>query len=714
MRGGSKFALWTAALAAAAIGLPAALGLMLAAGLGPEEQETLRRIVSARAPMLAFVAVILVLACGGVVAWLFREYVGALRGLTEQTQVLLGVNDELRVRTEGAREVAELAAVINRLGEAQRRLRRDFEARAQEARARLEEERNRLAALMSELAEGVLVCNTDGRILLYNEQARALFAAAGEAAGGGLVGLGRSMFALLDRDQIAHALEKLQHSLAGGGAPPSTRLVAPSPSGRLLRIDAAPFLNAEGGMAGLVLTLADVTGLLDREAQHLSLLQTLAAGVRAPVANLRAAAENLAAFPDMDAGRRGRFVQIIAAESQTLSGAIDIALREYADALKASIALEDMRAVDLVRVARRRIAASLGIAAEEGDLDDGLWLRVDSFAFVQALAFLAARLRDEHGVRRLELSVRPAGRFAHLDLAWRGASVTPEALPAWESEPMRVGSEQTPLTLRDVLERHGGEVWLEREGAAQGAGARLRFLMPAGEPVAAVPRPGRAVESRPEYYDFDLFAHSGAARELQERSLSELSYTVFDTETTGLEPSAGDEIISIGAVRIVNGRLLKNEVFEQLVDPRRPLDPQSARVHGIEPRALAGQPPIEAVLPAFHRFCEETVLVAHNAAFDMRFFELKQAAAGVRFTQPVLDTLLLSAVLHPSLEDHKLEAIAQRLGVRVIGRHTALGDALLAGEIFLRLVALLAQRGVTTLRQALEASRDTYYARLHY
>jgi DNA polymerase-3 subunit epsilon len=713
MKARSKFALWTAVLAAAALGLPAAIGLMLGAGLGAEDQENLRRIVSLRAPMLAFVAVILLFVCAGVVAWLFREYPGALRGLTEQTQVLLGVNDGLRVQTEGAREVAELAAVINRLGEARRQLRRDFDMRARESRARLEEERNRLAALMSELSEGVLVCNTEGRILLYNEQARALFAAADDPASAGLVGLGRSMLALLDRDQFAHALEKLQQSLAGG-APQSSRFVAPAPSGRLLRIDAAPFFKAEGEMAGLVLTLADVTGLLDREAQHLSLLQTLAAGVRAPVANVRAAAENLAGFPDMDAAQRDRFVRIIASESQTLSLAIEAALREYADALKASIALEDMRAADLVRVARRRIASALGIAVEEGDLDEALWLRVDSYAFVQALAFVAARLRDEHGVRRVQLSARPAGRFAHLDLTWSGASVAPDAVPAWESEPMRVGTEQTPLTLRDVLERHGGEAWLERASAEEGGAERLRFLMPAGEPVAAAPRAASALESRPEYYDFDLFAHSGAARELQERRLSELSYTVFDTETTGLEPSAGDEIISIGAVRIVNGRLLKNEVFEQLVDPCRPLNPQSARVHGIEARALAGQPPIESVLPAFHRFCEETVLVAHNAAFDMRFIELKEAAAGVRFTQPVLDTLLLSAVVQPNLEDHKLEAIAERLGVRVIGRHTALGDALLAGEIFLRLVALLAERGIVTLRQALEASRETYYARLHY
>jgi DNA polymerase-3 subunit epsilon len=71
-------------------------------------------------------------------------------------------------------------------------------------------------------------------------------------------------------------------------------------------------------------------------------------------------------------------------------------------------------------------------------------------------------------------------------------------------------------------------------------------------------------------------------------------------------------------------------------------------------------------------------------------------------------------VLHPSLDDHRLETMADRLGVQVIGRHTALGDALLEAEIFLRLLPLLAARGIVTLRQALEASRQTYYSRLRY
>jgi DNA polymerase-3 subunit epsilon len=337
---------------------------------------------------------------------------------------------------------------------------------------------------------------------------------------------------------------------------------------------------------------------------------------------------------------------------------------------------------------------------------------VDSFAIIQAFAFLCSRLRDEYGVRSVRFRVTPRDRFVEFDVAWHGAIVATDALALWETQPL--AAEGSPLSLRDVLEHHGAEVWLHLEGPAGERRAAFRFLLPAGEPAVAGRRVQRPAEARPEYYDFDLFRYADTARELQERGLADLAYTVFDTETTGLEPSAGDEIISIGAVRIVNARLLKSEVFERLVNPRRPLNRDSARVHGIEAAALATEPGIEEVLPAFYRFCEDTVLVGHNAAFDMRFLELKEASTGLRFTQPVLDTLLLSAVLHPSLDDHRLEAIAERLGVQVIGRHTALGDALLEAEIFLRLLPLLAARGIVTLRQALEASRQTYYSRLRY
>jgi len=296
---------------------------------------------------------------------------------------------------------------------------------------------------------------------------------------------------------------------------------------------------------------------------------------------------------------------------------------------------------------------------------------------------------------------------------WTGQAMSTETVMNWQMEAMRSGEDATPLTLRDVVERHGGEFWFERERVRHEA--FCRFLLPRSDAegrVEAAPSAGE--DGRPEFYDFDLFQTSAQARAFDDRALAELSYTVFDTETTGLNPSEGDEIIQIGALRIVNGRLLRQESFEQLVDPRRPLDRASAVIHGIRPEALAGQPTILEVLPVFHAFARDTVLVAHNAAFDMRFLQLKEAASGLRFDQPVLDTLLLSAWLQPNQESHGLEAIAERMGVAVTHRHTALGDATVTAEVFLRQVALLQSKGVHTLGQARSAALQTYQARLRY
>jgi len=201
---------------------------------------------------------------------------------------------------------------------------------------------------------------------------------------------------------------------------------------------------------------------------------------------------------------------------------------------------------------------------------------------------------------------------------------------------------------------------------------------------------------------------------MDNRLLTELTYTVFDTETTGLDPRGGDEIISIGAVRIVNNRLVADDRFEQLVNPMRPLRWESIQIHGIHEEDLHQQPVIGSVLPRFHQFAENTILVAHNAAFDMRMLQIKEAETGIRFINPVLDTMLLSHVVHPAQENHNLMTIAQRLGIDVTGRHTAMGDALATAHMFLKLIPLLAKKNIHTLQQARAASEKTYFARLRY
>jgi DNA polymerase III subunit epsilon len=643
-------------------------------------------------------------------AVLVRVYVLPLRRLAREASLIANANPAYRTDTWRLPPLRGLALAVNELAERSQAAQEDVEGQIAAAGAELEQERNRLAALMSELTLAVLVCNVEGQILLYNAAARELFGVGGGASG--VVGLGRSIFGILDRSLFAHGLERVRRGEEGGQAPP-VRLTATAPGGRLLRVAIAPVRGTGDELAGFVLTLEDVTRTAEAGVRRDTLLQSLTESTRASVGAIRAAIESMVDYPDMEAGERQRFMAIIREEAVALGARVEAALRESAAYVRSEWRLAEMLGRDLLAALQQRLECDDGpVPAAGGEREEGgeLWLRVDSYAVVQAAAHLVARLRSSAGADRIRVELAEAGRFARLDLAWSGPPLDPETLRAWTEEPLGAGGGGVPSSVRDVMELHGGEVWCQAD--ADGGGARVRLLLPLVE-SAPPPRlaPARRPDVRPEFYDFDLFRTAERAGEWDERRLDELAYTVFDTETTGLNPSEGDEILSIGAVRIVNGRLLRRETFDQLVDPQRPVSPRSVSVHGISPQLLEGQPTIDDALPPFARFCEGTVLVGHNVGFDMRFLELKEAQTGVRLTQPVLDTLLLDAVAVPEEQDHSLEAIAARLGVSVVGRHTALGDAILTGEIFLKQLRLLAAQGFVTLGEARAAARSTYLAR---
>lgn len=266
---------------------------------------------------------------------------------------------------------------------------------------------------------------------------------------------------------------------------------------------------------------------------------------------------------------------------------------------------------------------------------------------------------------------------------------------------------QGAATVRIPTELPDGRRTAVRVSLARATGFVLVLDDPehlSGPPDTATVRAGDVVPPRPVAYDFDLLDGEEVVVG-PDALLSGLSYTVLDLETTGFHADAGDAVVAVGAVHVVGGRLRPHEVFEQLVDPRRPIPETSTAVHGITDEMVRGQPPLEQVLPQLARFAEGRVLVGHNVAFDLGFLRPYEERTGVRLDAPVLDTLLLSAALHPDHEKHSLEAVAERLGVDVTGRHTALGDALVTGEVLVRQLALLDSRGVQTLGEALDLTR---------
>jgi DNA polymerase-3 subunit epsilon len=710
---GARFAAALAALTLFVLALFGVVAGALFASLEPAQRTALQALLVQRLPLLVVLALLLPFVLAVPLRWWMRAWPLAAARMAEEVTLIHTVNPGHRVTPAGGAALRQLGEALNAFAGAHDSLRRQVAARVDEANARLEEEKNRLAALMSELADSVLVCNREGRILLYNQRAARLLAADAGPAGPGAVGLGRSVFGIFDQGQVMHALDRLGRQLEQRIAHPVARFVA-AHGDQLLRAQMVPVLDAQAELGGFVLVLEDVTRSVASDSRRESLLRQLTEGTRASLANIRAAVETMQQYPDMEAERRRRFTDVVRDEAEQLSMRLDAAAAADAESPGRPWPLEDMLSTDLVHALLRSMERRLGITAAARDDGEALWLSVDSHALVQALTRLMGRLVERFAIRSVVVETAAVGRFARLSLCWAGPAAEPDLLRQWQAEPHATEAGGRGPTLDELLQRHNAEVWLQADRAA--GLNRICLQLPAARALQPIERTPPGIDSRPVYYDFDLFHQPGQTPELDETPLAELSCTVFDTETTGLAPSDGDEIISIGAVRIVNGRLLRQECFDRLVRPQRSVRRESQRIHGISNEMLADQPTIAEVLPMFRRFAAETVLVAHNAAFDMRFLQLAEPRTGITFTQPVLDTLMLSALVHPGHPDveHRLELIAARLGVPVAGRHTALGDAIVTGEVFLKLVPLLAERGIRTLGQARDASQKTLYAKLEY
>ncbi|MEY3612003.1 MAG: hypothetical protein RJB14_1725 [Pseudomonadota bacterium] len=670
----------------------------------------------------------------GLSAWFWRghdrQHIQGVDRLMEKVKLLSAAAQSHPIDVSAQSPALQrLGEAINTLAAERDRWRDGVQTQVMQASQSLQSERNRLAALISELNQSVVVCNLDGRIVLFNNRARMQFkrmAGAGSVtAGAEWMGIGRSIYTVFDRALMAHALENIRQRMARGAQHPSTQFLTSTVSGQLLRVQMAPVRSGSDlepwspvnatDIQGFVLMLDNVTQSFEEETRRDQVLLGLMESSRASLANVQSAVERLAQ-DDLDAEAREKFLRVLRQEVNAMGQRISDLVVRSTETLKTRWPLEEMLGTDLVLAAQQRIATHCGRELRDvvlDTVDPQVWLRVDSFGVLQVLTYLASRLFDEFALHFVQLRLTQADDKVHLDLVWTGQVMSTETVMSWELEPMHQGQDHSPLTVRDVMDRHGGVMWFERERTRHQAFFRL--VLPrthAQESMHAVHVV--AQDSRPEYYDFDLFQMSDAHHSLDDRPLKSLTYTVFDTETTGLNPSQGDEIIQIGAARIVNGRLLRQDTFEQLIDPGRSIPAASIPIHGITPAMVQGQPRIGEVLPAFHAYAHDTILVAHNAAFDMKFLQIQEHKTGLRFDQPVLDTLLLSTVIHPNQDSHRLEAIAQRMNIAVLGRHTALGDALVTAEVFLRMIPLLAEMGIHTLGQAREAAQKTHYARLRY
>lgn len=719
MKPSFKYWIFLSAIYFAVISIMVACLIGSWASLTETQQTALADMLSKLVPFPLLGTITILFIIGALINLLFNDYIIPTLKLAESARIISSANPEHRISLKSAsKEIQYLADIINQSADAFADLQQDVAGKIAVAQATLNEERTRLAALMSELPHGVIVCNTDGQILLYNQQAQELFRDAPHAGNEngndkGLLGLGRSIFGILDRDPIVHGLEMLHRCHSSG----RTKLVSHSlitlHSGLCVHVNMAPFFVEQGAekvISGVVLTLEDMTHQIEADNRRDTLIQALIEDQQKELEEIREAITNILGRPQLDPEKLHNFRTKIDQASLSLEQKVNDARANFLLHQHALIKTENVLADNLLDIVSKnineRVALKVSALAQPG-----VWLQLDSYATVQAISHLAALLKSQTTTDELLMTITGTDSSeCEFAIAWPNAEADLELIEAWQTTPLISDAKGNLLNFRETVENLSGTIAPLQDPGGQCTGVLIVFPPTDQDRRLALQS---TVEHRPVSYEFDLF-NRGDLQDLGQRPLKQLTYVVFDTETTGLNPSQGDEIIQLGAIRIVNGQILYHEVIDQLIDPRRFVPPESVAIHGIEPSLLKGQPTIDKVLPHFHRFAENSILVAHNAAFDMRFLELQEEKTGLVFNNPVLDTLLLSSIVHPNQESHSLEGLAERLNVTIVGRHTALGDAIVTAEVLVKLFALLEAHEIYTLSDALAASSQSPFAKVAY
>jgi len=243
-------------------GLEGLAGYAVFHSLERDEQQKLLEVLRPRAELILEIGLLALIVLGAAFAVAYRIYVkGPLKiaegiplKIAEGIRITLNANSSHRLESVGPPELKRLRQAVNDLAEHGEMLARDLEAKVAHAKSSVEEEKNRLAALMSELTEGVLVCNADGRILLYNERARQTLCAPENARNEisvALIGLGR--FTIVDRSLLNHALERVHARLEKNEADSNAQFVFTTRTGQLIY---HPNRTADPGAARAGLGLA--------------------------------------------------------------------------------------------------------------------------------------------------------------------------------------------------------------------------------------------------------------------------------------------------------------------------------------------------------------------------------------------------------------------------------------------------------------------------
>ena len=199
--------------------------------------------------------------------------------------------------------------------------------------------------------------------------------------------------------------------------------------------------------------------------------------------------------------------------------------------------------------------------------------------------------------------------------------------------------------------------------------------------------------------------------------INNCSFVILDTETTGLEASKGDKIISLAALKIRNSLIQENEFLDELINPERDIPWESVKIHHITDEHVRGKPTLPELQSKINLFLKKSILIGHNIEFDKKF--IYQDAANSDLSRRMkkitsIDTIYLTAALYPDLENYDLSYLCEHFNIRTNDqiRHSALGDCWITARLFLHLLNKAKEKNITTASGLLKLCDQG--ARLHH
>lgn len=542
--------------------------------------------------------------------------------------------------------------------------------------------RRELEALIQVLEVPLLLYDRHRRLMLFNQAAEQFF------SGTPSLGLGKRLEALFP-------LANLQQPLSQLPADGTQRELLIPCDNRWLKVIIRRVPESHGET---LITCSDATAAWSNERGVRAELAQMLTPLRQHTASLVTATDALSKLRrhDYENGSLGnRLEQVANEESIALSetvarlGELIDTVQQQGERLTSIWSNDFWHMLDDHLDPAHRLITPIGMP---------VWFKGDAPALMALFSSLVKHLSHYMAGSLFEGEASLGQRHVYLDLIWAGKPIPERELASWRHQALTT----LPLSpsVADVLRQHASDVWSIQNTDERHA--RLRLPLPFIEQFDAP----RSIAPRPEFHDFGIADLPSPDASLANCPLRSLELVIFDTETTGLELRKGDSVISIGACRVVNARLLASDVFDQYVNPHKAIPPNSTAIHGITDNDVADAPALDTVLTNFREYIGEAVLLAHNAAFDM----LAISRQCVEFDMPILDTLLISRALDEALDGHDLDSLVERYGLNLPPgmRHTALGDARVTAELWLALLPRLEARGINTLEQLLSFQANAF------